>query len=98
LPEYSDDNPIAVAKFSNKRFEIYVAGEQSVKIWDARSGRPVRVLKNVFATDDTNTEGEEGTKKASSEITTMEFDEHHRKLIIGDSLGHIKVFDILSGV
>ena len=28
----------------------------------------------------------------------MEFDEHHRKLIIGNSLGQIKVFDILSGV
>lgn len=28
----------------------------------------------------------------------MAFDEHHRKLIIGDSLGHIKVFDIASGV
>lgn len=27
LPEYSDDHPIAVAKFSEKRFEIYVAGE-----------------------------------------------------------------------
>lgn len=28
----------------------------------------------------------------------MEFDEHHRKLIIGDSLGHLKVYDILSGI
>lgn len=28
----------------------------------------------------------------------MEFDEHHRKLIIGNSLGKIRVFDILSGV
>jgi hypothetical protein len=27
LPEYSDDHPISVAKFSEKRFEIYVAGE-----------------------------------------------------------------------
>ncbi len=37
-------------------------------------------------------------RKNASEITTMEFDEHHRKLIIGNSLGQIKVFDILSGV
>lgn len=28
----------------------------------------------------------------------MEFDEHHRQLIIGDSLGHLKVYDILSGI
>ena len=98
LPEFSDDHPIACAKFSNKRFEIYVAAEQSIKIWDARSGRPVRVLKNVFSKDDANTEIEDGVKKVQSEITTMEFDEHHRKLIIGDSLGHLRVFDILSGV
>ena len=28
----------------------------------------------------------------------MDFDAHHRKLIIGDSLGHLKVYDILSGI
>jgi hypothetical protein len=28
----------------------------------------------------------------------MEFDKHHRKLIVGDHLGRIKVFDLLSGV
>jgi WD40 repeat protein len=67
IPEFSDDNPICCAKFSTKNFEIYVAGQRSIKIWDAKTGKPVRVLKNVF----------------SSEITTMEFDEHHRKLIIG---------------
>ena len=36
--------------------------------------------------------------KNTSEITCMEFDEHHRKLIIGNSLGQLKVFDILSGI
>ena len=82
MPEYSDDYPITVAKFSEKRFEIYVAGDKSIKIWDARSGKPVRILKNIFEGD----------------ITCMEFDEHHRKLIIGDSLGQLKVFDMLSGI
>ena len=28
----------------------------------------------------------------------MEFDKSHRKLIVGDHLGHIKVFDLLSGI
>lgn len=82
LPEYSDDFPITCVKFSEKRFEIYVAGEKSVKIWDALSGKPVRLLKNIF----------------SSDITCMEFDEHHRKLIIGDSFGQLKVYDMLSGI
>jgi len=71
LPDYSDDFPIICAKFSPKRFEIYVAGDKSIKIWDAKTGKPVRVLKNIFKAD----------------ITTMEFDEYHRKLIIGDSQG-----------
>lgn len=28
----------------------------------------------------------------------MDFDKSHRKLIVGDHLGHVKVFDLLSGV
>lgn len=67
LPEYSDDNPVTCAKFSDKRMEIYVAGAESIKIWNAKTGKPVRVLKNVFDND----------------ITCMEFDSEHRKLIVG---------------
>lgn len=82
MQEYSDDNPITCAKFSSIRFEIYVAGERSIKVWDARTGKPVRVLKNVL----------------DSDITCMELDTHHRKLIVGSHQGEVKVFDILSGV
>ena len=59
-----------------------MAGERSIKIWNARTGTPVRVLRNIFESD----------------ITCMEFDKSHRKLIVGDHLGHIKVFDLLSGI
>lgn len=58
-----------------------MAGERSIKVWDARSGKPVRVLKNVM----------------SSDITCMELDTHHRKLIAGSCHGDVKVFDIVSG-
>lgn len=61
--------------------EIYVAGERSIKVWDARSGKPVRSLKNVMASD----------------ITCMELDNEHRKLIVGSQYGDVKVFDIVSG-
>ncbi len=71
-----------MAKFSPIRFEFYIAGERSIKIWNAREGKPVRVLKNIFESD----------------ITCMEFDKNHRKLIAGDHLGRVKVFDLLSGV
>ena len=80
-PDVTDDSPICNAIFSEKRLEIYVAGDRSIKIWDARTGMPIRVIKNVFQT----------------EITQMAIDEHHRKLVVGSHQGELKVFDIQSG-
>lgn len=82
MHEFSDDNAITCAKFSDKRLEIYVAGERSIKVWDARSGMPVRTLRNVL----------------DSDITCMELDTEHRKLIVGSHQGEVKVFDLVSGV
>ena len=82
MPEFSDDNHISCAIFSDMRFEIYVAGEKSIKIWNAKTGKPVRVLKNCL----------------KSEITCMSLDDEHRKLIVGSDQGELKVFDILSGI
>ncbi len=62
--------------------EIYVAGERSIKVWDARTGKPVRVMKNVL----------------NSDITCMELDTKHLKIIVGSHQGEVKVFDIVSGV
>ena len=67
MPEYTDDKTISRAIFSKKRLEIFVAGEKNIKVWCARSGKPIRVMKNVFGT----------------EITQMALDKHHRKLIAG---------------
>jgi len=67
MHEFSDDNPITCAKFSDKRLEVYVAGERSIKVWDARTGKPVRSMKNVL----------------DSDITCMELDANHSKLIVG---------------
>ena len=43
---------------------------------------PVRVLKNVL----------------DSDITYMELDTYHRKLVVGSHQGEVKIFDIVSGV
>ena len=51
IPDYTDDKTVCCARFSEKRLEIYVAGEKSIKIWDAITGKPIRVIKNVFSTD-----------------------------------------------
>ena len=50
-PEVTDDSPICSAIFSEKRLEIYVAGDRSIKIWDARSGMPIRIIRNVFQSE-----------------------------------------------
>jgi hypothetical protein len=49
------------------RFEIYVAGDRSIKIWNAKTGTAVKSLKNCM----------------KSEITCMALDDEHRKLIVG---------------
>lgn len=81
-PELSDDHPIICAKYSHIRLEFYIAGERSIKIWNAKLGKPVRELKNIL----------------DSDITFIEFDHNHRKLIVGDHNGTVRIFDILSGV
>jgi WD40 repeat protein len=82
MQEYTDDHPITCARFSAERLEIYVVGERSIKIWDARTGKPVRVMKNVL----------------DSDITVMEIDHHSRKIIVGSFQGELKIFDLISGV
>ena len=82
IPEYSDDKTICRAIFSEKRLEIFVAGERNIKIWDATTGRPIRVIKGAVP----------------SEITVMTLDEHHRKLIVGGHFGELKVYDLQSGI
>ena len=78
----SDDNAIQCAIFSDIRFELYIAGERSVNVWNARTGKPTRCFKNIFEKD----------------ITCMSLDKEHRKLIVGSHNGEIKMFDLLSGV
>jgi WD40 repeat protein len=78
----SDDNPILCAIFSDVRFEFYIAGERSVNVWNAKTGKPTRCFRNIFDKD----------------ITCMSLDMEHRKLIVGSHSGEIKIFDLLSGV
>ena len=59
-----------------------MAGERNIKVWDARTGKPIRVIKNVF----------------DSDITQMVFDENHRKLVVGSHGGDLRIYDLQSGV
>jgi WD40 repeat protein len=59
-------------------------GQRSIKIWNALTGTPVRILKNIFS--------------AELDISAVQLDDDHRHIIVGSSKdGEIKVFDILSG-
>lgn len=89
-PDTSDDNQILCALFSSIRFEFYIAGERSINIWNAKTGKPTRCIRNVFESNSTG--------GSNNDITCMALDKEHRKLIVGSHLGEIKVFDLISGV
>jgi WD40 repeat protein len=67
LHKFSDDFPITCAKFSAIKMEIYLAAERSIKVWDAKTGKPVRVLKNIV----------------DSDISSFDLDSSHRKIVVG---------------
>ena len=68
--------------FSKIRFEFYIAGDRSINVWNAKTGKPTRCFKNCM----------------DSSITYMALDNDHRKIIVGSTGGQVKVFDLLSGV
>ena len=82
IPELSDDNPIFCARYSPTQLQIFIAGQTSIKVWNAISGRPIRMISDVF----------------SSEITSIILDETERKIIVGDHSGRVIMVDSLSGV
>lgn len=82
IPELSDDNPIFCSRYSPMQLQIFIAGQDSIKVWNAISGRPIRMITDVF----------------SSEITSIILDETERKIIVGDHSGKIQMIDSLSGV
>ena len=82
IPELSDDNPIFCARYSPLQLQIFIAGQNSIKVWNAITGRPIRIITDVF----------------SSEITSIILDETDRKVIAGDHNGKIIMVDSLSGV
>jgi WD40 repeat protein len=81
VPELSDDSPIFCARYSPSQLQIFIAGQMSIKVWNAVSGRPIRMISEEF----------------SSEITAIILDETERKIIVGDHSGRIIMVDSLSG-
>ena len=82
VPELSDDSPIFCARYSPQQMQIFIAGQCSIKVWNAISGRPIRIITEIF----------------TSEITSIILDETDRKVIVGDHNGKILMVDSLSGV
>ena len=82
IPELSDDAPIFSTCFSPSQLLFFIAGNRSIKVWNAATGRPMRILADL----------------GSTEITTLCLDETSRKIIVGDHAGKIAMFDPMSGV
>jgi len=82
VPELSDDSPIFCARYSSQQFQVFIAGQHSIKVWNALTGRPMKFIADIF----------------SSEITCMILDETERKIVVGDHSGRILMIDSLTGV
>lgn len=62
--------------------QIFIAGQQSIKVWNCLTGRPIKLIADVFVND----------------ITSLILDESDRKVIVGDHSGRVIMVDSLSGV
>ncbi|CAG9333906.1 unnamed protein product [Blepharisma stoltei] len=82
IPEISDDSPIFCAKYSSQQLQIFIAGQHSIKVWNCITGRPIKLISDIFIND----------------ITSLILDESDRKIIVGDHSGRIVMVDSLSGV
>lgn len=82
VPELSDDYPIFCAKYSPEELRFYIAGQKTLKVWNALKGRPIRVIDSITTT----------------EVTAICLDDTNRKVITGDHNGRICMYDALSGI
>lgn len=70
------------AAYSSAMLNFIGCGRKEVKIWNALTGEVHRVFREL----------------CSSEITAMCMDKTHRKLIVGEHSGNIRVFNFQTGV
>ncbi|GBG25620.1 Coatomer subunit beta'-1 [Hondaea fermentalgiana] len=80
-PKLSDTAPTIGVIFNETALTFTTAAGRSVKLWDAESGRLIRIYRDI----------------SGSEITALCFDGRKRKFITGDHEGRVTVFNLANG-
>ncbi|CCI44278.1 unnamed protein product [Albugo candida] len=80
-PKLTDDHPIICALYNSTSLSFLTAAGRDIKIWDAQSGRIVRVYRNVSQAD----------------VTSVCLDARQRKILVGNHDGRIEALNYLNG-
>lgn len=80
-PKLTDTSPTIGVIFNESALTFTTAAGRSVKLWDAESGRLIRIYRDI----------------SRAEITALCFDGRKRKFITGDHEGRITVFNLANG-
>jgi len=77
----TDSAPTIGIIYNDQSLTFTTAGGTSVKLWDAQSGRLLRIYRDI----------------TDSEITALCLDDRKRKFIVGDHRGNVSVFNVSNG-
>ena len=83
-PWLTMQNPIVTAIYNNASSTILTAGGTTIKIWDAKTGRLLRIYNNVC----------EGN---NSSISAVSLDDGQKKIVVGDTDGNVLVLNYSNG-
>ena len=95
-PLLSDEYMIIGCFYNPKTNNIITISSKKVKFWNIFNGKLMKTYSNLMDSDNiTNTKN--NYKDENYEITSFTYDSHFKKLYLGDSLGRIKSFYMLTG-
>ncbi|KRX08309.1 WD40-repeat-containing domain [Pseudocohnilembus persalinus] len=104
-PSLTDDKVISAVCFSKLNMELYSSSGNSIKCWDMKIGRIVRVFKELCQGDITQITLVQNYDQNQEEESFMQFmsDIKQRQIVqertafLGSSIGEIVLMDILTG-
>ncbi|KAL9658761.1 hypothetical protein ABK040_005916 [Willaertia magna] len=81
-PKGADDIPVISSLYNPKNYHFVTCSAQSVKLWDGLSGAVFKAYKNL---------------STYSDISTVCLDDRGRKIIIGNHIGEVLIFNFANG-
>ena len=93
-PQLCDDYMIIGCFYNHKTNNIVTISNKNIKFWNIFNGKLIKIYSDLMDNDNKNTNT---IKNNDCEITCFEHDSSYKKLYLGDSLGRIKSFYLLTG-